>query len=71
MLDQSVNVWNDKNTQKCRKDYAEKEQGIENYRLNHGHQFHLLNHHIHFMDAVLLMPGGPACVCEPKYHLLR
>lgn len=46
-----------------------KEQGIGNYRLNHGHQFHLLNHHIHLVDVVLLMPGGPACVCEQKYHL--
>ena len=71
MLDESVNVWNDKNTQKCRKDCDEKEQGIGNYILNHGHQFHLLNHHIHLMDVVLLMPGGPAYVCEQKYHLLH
>lgn len=64
MLDESVNVWNDKNTQKCRKGCDEGGvQEVGDYRLNHTHQFHLLNHHIHLMDMVLTVPGGPACVC--------
>lgn len=47
---------------KPRKGCEEKDQDVGNYRINHGHQFRLLNHHIHLMDVVFIMFAGPACL---------
>lgn len=56
---------------KSRKGCGGKEQGVGNFRLNHGHQFHMLNHRIHLMDVVFIMFAGPACLFEQKYPLLH
>lgn len=56
---------------KSRKGCEEKEQGVGNYRLNHGYQFHMLNHHIDLMDVVFIMFADPACLCEQKYPPLH